>query len=100
MQTFNTNIYDASRNMRTFGGNLIGGWGTYTLSTTLDHSEYFYTTDSSVLSGGWPRVSLQRNERPLLGSPLYFSLGSEFVHLLSDRRQTTNGVTTDADSSL
>jgi len=101
MQTFNTNIYDASRNQRTFGGNLIGAWGTYTLSTTLDHSEYFYSANQSVLSGGWPRVSLMRNERPLLGSPVYFSLGSEFAQLLSDRRQTdANGAPTDDNSSL
>jgi len=25
-QQFNTNIYDASRNMRSFGGNLVGAW--------------------------------------------------------------------------
>ena len=100
MQSFNTNIYDASRNQRTYGGNLIGGWGTYTFSTTLDHSEYFYSTNQSVLSGGWPRVSLQRNERPLLGSPLYFSVGGEYVNLLSDRRLTTNNLVTENDSSL
>src|SRR6185295_14664372 len=72
-QTFNTNIYDASRNRRSFGGNLVGAWGKYSMNATLDHSEYFYDTTSSVLSGSWPRVTFSRNERPILDSPAYFS---------------------------
>ena len=101
MQTFHTNIYDASRNQRTVGGNVIGGWGTYTLSGTLDHSEYFYSKTQSILNGGWPRVALSRNERPLLGSPLYFSVGTEFAHLLSDSKTTdASGGVVDTNSSL
>jgi LPS-assembly protein len=86
MQTFNTNIYDVSRNQRSFGGNLVGAFSTYTLNATFDHSEYFYNSTQSNVSGSWPRVALARNERPLLGSPLYFSLGSEFAHLLRESR--------------
>jgi LPS-assembly protein len=101
MQTFHTNIYDASRNQRTVGANVIGGWGTYTLSGTLDHSEYFYSKTQSILNGGWPRVTLSRNERPLLGSPLYFSVGTEFAHLLSDSKTAdASGVVVDTDHSL
>jgi LPS-assembly protein len=99
MQTFNTNIYDVSRNQRTFGGNVIGAWGTYTLNGTFDHSEYFYSKSQSILSGGFPRVSLARNERPLLGSPVYFSLGTEAVHLLSERKDTA-GAVAETSSSL
>ena len=95
-QTFNTNIYDASRNQRSYGGNVIGAWGTYSLNGTLDHSEYFYDTKSSVLTGSWPRVSFSRNERPILDSPAYFSVGTEYVRLL--RSASTNGV--DLDSGL
>ena len=85
-QQFNTNIYDASRNQRSFGGNVIGAWGKYSLNATLDHSEYFYNLTDSVLSGSWPRVSLTRNERPILDSPVYFSVGGEYVNTL--RRST------------
>lgn len=100
-QTFNTNIYDISRNNRTFGGNLIGAWGTYTLNGTFDHREYFYNATQSNVSGSWPRVGVTRNERPLLGSPLYFSIGTEFAHLLAERKLTdAKGVTTKSDSSL
>jgi LPS-assembly protein len=101
MQTFNTNIYDASRNQRTFGGNVVGAWGTYTMNATADHSEYFYTRNQSILSGGWPRIMLSRNERPLLGSDVYFSVASEFAHLLSERKQPDlSGTVVDFDSSF
>jgi LPS-assembly protein len=92
-QTFNTNIYDSSRNMRSFGGNIIGAWGKYTLNATLDHSEYFYSLTNSVLSGSWPRLSLTRNERPIGDSPVYFSVGGEFVKTL---RTATAETTTDS----
>jgi LPS-assembly protein len=81
-QTFNTNIYDASRNQRSFGGNLLGAWGKYSMNATIDHSEYFYSQTNSVVSGSLPRVSFSRNERPILESPVYFSAGAEFLHSL------------------
>jgi LPS-assembly protein len=85
-QTFNTNIYDASRNQRSFGGNLVGAWGTYAMNATLDHSEYFYNLTDSVLSGSWPRVSFTRNERPILNSPAYFSVTTEYARMLRDSK--------------
>ena len=84
-QAFNTNIYDASRNSRSFGGNVVGAWGKYSLNATLDHTEYFYNLTDSVLSGSWPRVALTRNERPIGDSPAYFSIGTEFVSSLRSR---------------
>ena len=71
-QTFNTNIYDASRNQRSFGGNLVGAWGKYSLNATFDHSEYFYDTTDSVVSGTWPRVVVhaQRAADPRLAGVL------------------------------
>jgi LPS-assembly protein len=96
-QQFNTNIYDASRNIRSFGGNLIGAWGKYSLNATFDHSEYFYNLTDSALSGSWPRVAFSRNERPIGDSPVYFSMSTEFLSSLSTRNQgvtDTNGNTT------
>ena len=95
-QTFNTNIYDASRNQRSFGGNLVGAWNNYSMNATIDHTEYFYSLTDSVLSGNWPRVSFSRNERPILGSPVYFSANTEFLHSL----RTTNTATTSVDTGL
>ena len=96
-QTLNTNIYDLSRNQRDFGGNVIGAFGTYSVNGTIDHREYFFGDGtSSSLSGNWPRISVTRNERPLLGTPLYFSAGTEYVYLL--RSAKTNNVETDSRS--
>jgi hypothetical protein len=54
-----------------------------------------------VLSGAWPRVAFSRNERPLLGTPLYFSIGSEYAHLLRDRTVVTSpGVVLEDNQSL
>jgi LPS-assembly protein len=94
-QTYNTNIYDATRNNRTFGGNLVGAWGKYSLNATIDHSEYFYNLTDSTLSGSLPRVSFTRNERPILDSPAYFSMSTEY---LSSLRATTSA-TTDANGN-
>ncbi|MBZ5556128.1 MAG: hypothetical protein LAO77_02515 [Acidobacteriia bacterium] len=95
-QTFNTSIFDAASNQRSIGGNIVGAWGTYTLNGTLEHTEYFYNATDSSLSGGWPKVAFSRNERPLFDSPVYFSVGTEFAHLLKD--SNFSGV--DANSSL
>ncbi|MGH9141937.1 MAG: LPS-assembly protein LptD, partial [Vicinamibacterales bacterium] len=94
-QQFNTNIYDASRNSRAFGGNIVGAWGKYSLNATLDHTEYFYNLTDSVLSGSLPRVSFTRNERPIGDSPAYFSMSTEF---LSSLRSTSVG-STDPDTN-
>jgi LPS-assembly protein len=95
-QTLNTNIYDLSRSQRDFGGNIVGAWGTYTLNSTIRHSEYFYSTTSSTTSGDWPRISVTRNERPLLNTPLYFSASSEYAHLV----RSSDNNTVHSDSSL
>ena len=95
MQQYNTNVYDASRSQRSFGGNVVGSWRTYTMNATVDRNESFYNTTDSVVSGGAPRVAFSRNERPLFGGS-YFSANSEFVHLIRE----THARGTDGDSGL
>jgi LPS-assembly protein len=87
MQQVNTNIYDASRSQRSFGGNVVGAWRTYSLNATADRSENFYNTSDSVVSGGTPRIAFSRNERPLFGGA-YFSANSEFINMI---RQSNTG---------
>src|SRR5439155_17514124 len=70
-QTFNTNIYDASSSRRNFGGNVVGAWGSYSMTGTIDQNENFSSQTSSTVSGSWPRVTLTRNERPVPNTPLY-----------------------------
>jgi LPS-assembly protein len=95
-QTFNTNIYDSSRNQRQFGGNLVGAWGKYSMNATMDHTEYFTSLTDSVVSGSWPRLSFARNERPIMDSPVYFSASTEYLQTL----RTTNTATKQTDGSL
>jgi LPS-assembly protein len=103
-QALNTNIYDISRNQRTFGGNVIGAWNMYTLNATVDHSEYFNSSSStsttSTISGNWPRMTFTRNERPIGGSPAYFSVSGDYSNFLRQSKatatDTTTGVTRDA----
>ena len=87
-QTFNTNFSDASRSQRSFGGNVVGAWRSYSLNATVDHREYFFSQTSSSVSGSWPRVGVTRNERPIPGTPLYFSANGEYANILSDRKDT------------
>jgi LPS-assembly protein len=94
MQTFNTNINDASRNQRSYGGNVVGAWRNYSLNGTFDRREFFYGETSSIVAGSAPRVAFSRSERPLFrNSQVYFSVGSEFVRF--DRESRNGDVVTD-----
>jgi LPS-assembly protein len=100
MQTFNTNVAAATQSQRSFGGNVVGAWNVYSLNATFDHTEYFYNSLSSGISGGWPRINLTRNERPIPGTPFYVSVGGEFVNILSDRKDETTGTLIEQDLGL
>lgn len=93
-QTFNTSINDASRNQRSFGGNLVGAWSHYSMNATIDRTEHFYSLTDSAVAGNLPRVALSRNERPLLNSPVYFSAGTEFLHTLRATKTASTSVDT------
>jgi LPS-assembly protein len=83
-QTFNLDVNNATQSRRSFGGNLVGAWNSYSLNGTFNHVEYFSSQTSSNLSGGWPKVSLIRNERPIGDSPFYVAAGGEYAYLLSE----------------
>jgi hypothetical protein len=86
-QTSNTNIFDASRSRRRFGGHVAGSWSSYSVSGRLDQIENFSSATSSSLTGSWPRVTVTRNERPIPNTPFYFSTTGEYAHILSDLRR-------------
>ena len=97
-QTFNTNIYDASRNQRTFGGNVVGAWANYSLNGTFDRSEYFYDANSSAdhRQLAARRVSAQRAAARRIADLLF---GRRRVRRPLRESTRTSG-TTKADSSL
>ena len=99
-QTFNTNIYDASRNQRMYGVNAVGGWSGFTMNATMDRQEYFYDVNDSVITGNGPRINLARSERPLFGSQVYFGVTSEYVDLIRASRSFNSNTELTTETNL
>ena len=100
-QTYNTNVLNATMNTRYFGGTVNGNWGSYGAAATFDRAETFYNTTQSTISGSTPRVSFSRQEQPLFGTPLYFSVGGEFASLVRETVVTDpDGTRTAYDTGL
>ena len=87
-QSFTTNFVNAYSQTRSFGANAIGAWRTYTMNATVDHTDSFSSQTASATYGSFPRVSFTRNERLIPGTPLYFSVGSEYAGLLRSAKDT------------
>lgn len=87
-QTYHQNLADATQRRRSFGGSVNGSWGAYSMAATFDRQELFFGTttsaSSSAVTGNAPRVSFNRGEKPIPGTPLYASLGGEFVTMLRE----------------
>ena len=91
-QTYNQNVYDASRRQRLFSGSVTGTVGSWNINAAFDRNEFFYGTTQSTVRGGTPRFSFQRAEKPLFGSPVYFSLAGDASNLVAQRRTITQDV--------
>jgi hypothetical protein len=67
------------------------------MNTTVDHTEVFYGTTGSTLTGSLPQVSLSRSEQPIGRSIVYFSFKGNAARLLrenrSDATTVDNGLT-------
>jgi len=85
-QQYNYNIYDASNRQRLYRFNLLGAWGPYLMNATVDHTEVFYGSTSSTLTGSMPRVSFTRSERPIVGRSVYFTVNGDVAKLLRESR--------------
>ncbi len=79
--TFNQNPYDWSSRTRSMRGNLSGTWGRQSVSGTYDVTELFYSETASSLQGGTPRLSYNLAQTRIGSSPVYYSLGSEYVSI-------------------
>ena len=92
-QTYYTNLYDASRSQRSYGGNVSGTWGAWNLSGTYNRSEFFYGGDTSAaVSGYTPRIGFGRASRKIGNTPIYFSFASDYGNVL--RSYVVDGITT------
>ena len=96
-QTYSTDIRDISSHNRVVGGSITGGFKTLRVTGTYDRNEYFNTDGSSVLRGNSPRVNLSRPDRLLPGLPVYYSVGSEYVHLANQAFDLSHTRTTKDD---
>lgn len=98
-QQYNTNIYQASQVSRTFGGGVTGTYGPYTVSGSMDRNEYFYSSETSVVSGAWPRLNFSRAEKPIGNLPLYTAVAVQWGNLVRQsvyRRQDKPTVVIDS----
>ena len=50
MQSFQMNYDNAYQNQRSFGGNVVGAWRSYSLNATVDHTDYFSSETASSTS--------------------------------------------------
>ena len=91
-QTYQQNVYNASQRQRVVNGSVSGVIGSWNMTGSYDRSEFFYGTTQSTVRGGTPRISLQRADKPLFGSPLYFSVSTEAVRLLAERKTSSSSV--------
>ena len=99
-QTYNHNVFDASNSSRTMSGNLSGQLGQYQVSGTFDRSETFFGGSQSTTYGGGPRLTVNQGKTEIPGTPLYYSLNTEYVRLLRISRVRGAGGTREVDSGL
>ncbi len=78
-QTYNMNMYDASRRTRGFGGNLSGAWGLYNFNAMAGWNEIFLSDTDTWKTGSAPRVSFGRGLQRLGPLPVFVSAGTEFT---------------------
>ena len=99
-QTYNHNVFDASNSSRSMSGNVSGQVGRYQLSGTFDRSETFFGGTHSAVYGGGPRVTVGQGKTEIPGTPLYYSLDTEYVRLLRASRIRNATATEVVDSGL
>ncbi len=83
-QAYNTNIFDSSRSTRMYGGSISGSVAGFSVNGNYDRIEYFSGATDRTVTGGTPRVTVTRNESPLFGSPIYFSMNGEYANLVRE----------------
>jgi LPS-assembly protein len=82
-QTLSTDIRNLASRSRFVGGSVTGSVKTLRVTGTFDRYENFQPDDSSALRSSAPRVNLSRPDRLLPKLPVYYSVGSDVVHLVN-----------------
>jgi LPS-assembly protein len=92
-QRYQQDILQTNNRTRNIGGNVTGNWKGYVLSATAEKNDTFYDENSFTSTGGLPRISFSRGERPIGKSKIYFGVNSEYVTQIYKTEQ--EGVTRD-----
>jgi lipopolysaccharide assembly outer membrane protein LptD (OstA) len=91
-QLYNTNIYDATRSQRQYGGTVAGAWGAVSVTSRYQRSEVFLSQIQSVTSGAEPGVAVNVSSTRFGQWPLYFAMTSDATrNIFLDRLGNADG---------
>ena len=80
-QAYQQDLYNATRQTRSYGGNLSGAWGRDAVSATFQPDDMFSGNILARTSGARPRLSYRRSPTQIAGLPIYFATSTEFAAL-------------------
>jgi hypothetical protein len=86
-QLYNTDIMQASRRQRTFGGSVTGVWGGVNLTSSFQRSEFFESETVSTVNGFAPSVTANLSSKRIGRLPLYVAVNSEASNVLYKQRR-------------
>jgi LPS-assembly protein len=90
-QAYQQDIYNATRQTRSYGGNLSGAWGRDAISATFQRDDMFSGDVLARTAGARPRLSYRRSATQIAGLPLYFATSTEYVALTRAEGVGTEG---------
>lgn len=88
-QFYQSNIFDASQRSSTYGANVSGSWGKYSLNSTFNFSETFFGDTESTVHGSTPRISFNVAPTQLGPVPVYVSATSDFTRQVRESKSET-----------
>ncbi len=80
-QAYQQDLYNATRQTRSYGGNLSGAWGRDSISATFQRDDMFSGDVLDRTSGARPRLSYRRSPTQIAGLPIYFATSSDYASL-------------------
>lgn len=86
-QLYQNNIFDASQSSRSYGANVTGAWGPYSLNGTFNVNETFFGESDSSKYGTTP--SLGFAVAPTQFGPVYFSFNSNFARQVKESQSSS-----------
>ena len=87
-QLYNTNIYEASRRQRTYGGSVTGSWAGVSVTGNFQRSELFTSDTDSIVNGYAPSITTNLSSKRIGRLPIYAAVNSELSNIIyQDKRR-------------